>query len=177
MKQKKILIVVDMQKDFIDGSLGTAEAQAIVDNVRRTIEDFDGMVLYTMDTHHENYMETLEGKKLPVIHCVKGTDGWQLEPTIRKALEEKNAKCFEKPTFGSFDLAEYTAGLVSDGGEWEIVLVGLCTDICVASNGLLLRAKLPDTKITVLSDCCAGVTPQSHQAALTTMSMCQLDVK
>ena len=177
MNAKKILIVIDMQKDFIDGSLGTPEAQAIVENVVGLIDGFDGEVLYTLDTHFENYMETLEGKKLPVMHCIRGTGGWQEEPRVLAALKRKNAKCFEKPTFGSYDLVDYVYGAVcGDDAAAEITLAGLCTDICVASNAILLRAKLPNTVIRVKADCCAGVTPASHQAALTTLSMCQMDV-
>ncbi len=194
MKAKKILVVIDMQKDFIDGSLGTPEAQAIVENVVGLIDGFDGEVLYTLDTHFENYMDTLEGKKLPVMHCVRGTEGWQVEPRVLAALERKNAKCFEKPSFGSYELADYvyetvcggnvavdgsvgeTGGKTEAAASAEITVAGLCTDICVASNAILLRAKLPDTVIRVKADCCAGVTPASHQAALTTLTMCQMDV-
>ena len=177
MNAKKILIVIDMQKDFIDGSLGTPEAQAIVENVVSLIDDFDGEVLYTLDTHFENYMDTLEGKKLPVMHCIQGTEGWRVEPRVLAALERKNAKCFEKPTFGSYELVDYVYGAVCGGdASAELTLAGLCTDICVASNAILLRAKLPDTVIRVKADCCAGVTPASHQAALTTLSMCQMDI-
>ena len=176
MDGAKILIIVDMQKDFIDGSLGTSEAVGIVDSVVQTIRDFDGEVLYTMDTHFENYMDTLEGKKLPVMHCVKGTAGWQTEPRVMETLAEKSARCFEKRTFGSYELAEYVGSVAADDASTEITLAALCTDICVASNAILLRAKLPNAVIRVLSGCCAGVTPQSHQAALTTLSMCQMDI-
>lgn len=177
MTAKKILIVIDMQKDFIDGSLGTPEAQAIVENVVSLIDGFDGEVLYTLDTHFENYMGTLEGKKLPVMHCIRGTEGWQEEPRVLAALERKNAKCFEKPTFGSYDLVDYVYKAVSGGdAAAELTMAGLCTDICVASNAILLRAKLPNTVICVKADCCAGVTPASHQAALTTLAMCQMDI-
>ena len=189
MTAKKILIVIDMQKDFIDGSLGTPEAQAIVENVVGLIDGFDGEVLYTLDTHFENYMDTLEGKKLPVMHCIRGTEGWREEPRVLAALKRKNAKCFEKPTFGSYDLVDYVYGAVCGGdaaaaghsggkpeAAAEITLAGLCTDICVSSNAILLRAKLPDTVIRVKADCCAGVTPASHQAALTTLAMCQMDI-
>lgn len=191
MNAKKILIVIDMQKDFIDGSLGTPEAQAIVGNVVSLIDGFDGEVLYTLDTHFENYMDTLEGKKLPVMHCIRGTEGWQAEPQVLAALERKNAKCFEKPTFGSYELVDYvyeavcggdvaadgvTGGTSGAAASAELTLAGLCTDICVASNAILLRAKLPNTVIRVKADCCAGVTPASHQAALTTLAMCQMDI-
>ncbi len=173
---KKILVVIDMQKDFIDGSLGTAEARAIVGKVAAAIREFEGTVLYTMDTHSDHYPDTLEGKKLPVPHCIKGTEGWQVQPEIREALREKGARCFEKPTFGSFALAEYAASLIEDETSAEITVMGLCTDICVASNAILLRTKLPNTVIKVKADCCAGVTPQSHEAALATLAMCQMDI-
>ena len=176
MNKTKILIAVDMQNDFIDGSLGTQEAVKIVEPAVRAIKEFDGEVLYTMDTHFENYMDTMEGKKLPVLHCIKGTVGWQVEPRVMAALEKRSARCFEKRTFGSYELAEYVASVAADDASTELTLLGLCTDICVASNAILLRAKLPNAVIRVLSGCCAGVTPQSHEAALTTMRMCQIDV-
>lgn len=173
----KLLVVVDMQKDFIDGSLGTPEAQAIVPAVVEKIKSFDGDVIYTMDTHDDNYLETQEGRKLPVVHCVVNTDGWKLHPDVQVALNEKHANVITKSTFGAVDLV--------DDIEWDrrgkeydsIELVGLCTDICVVSNALLLKACYPETPISVDASCCAGVTPETHQAALTTMKMCQIEVK
>ena len=172
---KKILIVVDMQKDFVDGALGSAEAVAVVDNVVKKIEGFDGDLIVTYDTHAENYMETQEGKNLPVPHCIKGTDGWKLDGRVQAAVDKKIYKTFEKPTFGSVMLAEYIKANYNTE-ETEIELIGLCTDICVVSNALLLKANFPEAKISVDAGCCAGVTPDSHNAALTTMKMCQINV-
>lgn len=172
---KKVLVVVDMQKDFVDGALGTAEAVGIVDNVVRKIENFCGDIIVTMDTHHENYMETREGKYLPVPHCIQETAGWMLDDKVRKALEKKPFKIIEKPTFGAKELPEYIAENY-DPENIEIQLIGLCTDICVISNALLLKANFTETRISVDSACCAGVTPETHTAALTTMKMCQVDV-
>ena len=173
----KKLVVVDMQNDFIDGSLGTKEAVAIVDNVRDKIGQYNPCDVYvTMDTHGPNYLNTQEGQNLPVEHCIKGTDGWQLAPAIEEVLE--NAHIFEKPTFGSVELAKALKELAGDdypdGEGMEIELVGLCTDICVVSNALLIKACLPEAEISVDPSCCAGVTPESHEAALATMRMCQI---
>lgn len=168
----KVLCVIDMQNDFIDGALGTAEAVAIVDNVREKIDLYrrnGDMVIFTRDTHYENYMETSEGKNLPVPHCIKDSRGWQ----ISDKLEVGESAVIDKPTFGSIELSEYIASL--DGVE-EIEFVGLCTDICVISNVLLLKAKLHETPISVDSSCCAGVTPQSHSNALEAMKMCQIKI-
>lgn len=168
---KKLLVVVDMQNDFIDGSLGTKEAEAIVPAVKRKVEAYmaDGDdVVFTMDTHCDNYMETLEGKHLPVKHCIKGTKGWEICP----ALSTFEGRRFEKTTFGSVDLAAY----VEDKEYDAIELAGLCTDICVISNALILKAVLPGTPILVDSACCAGVTPESHRNALKAMEMCQVEV-
>ncbi|MBE7016519.1 MAG: cysteine hydrolase [Ruminococcaceae bacterium] len=172
---KKVLIVVDMQKDFVDGALGTKEAVAIVDNVVRKIEGFDGDIIVTYDTHSENYMETQEGKNLPVPHCIKGTDGWMLDAEVQKAIDKKNCKIIEKPTFGSVELPCYIKENYLPE-DIEIELIGLCTDICVVSNALLLKANFLETKVSVDASCCAGVTPESHLAALTTMKMCQVKV-
>jgi len=168
---KKILIVVDMQNDFIDGALGSCEAQAIVKNVREKLEKFDGEVIFTLDTHGEDYLKTQEGKKLPVPHCIKGSMGWELHPDLIELAKNR----IEKPTFGAVSLPEYVCNLL--GGEpSEIELVGLCTDICVISNAMLLKAAFPETKITVDSSCCAGVSPQSHQTALDAMRAVQIEV-
>lgn len=164
---KNTLIVVDMQNDFIDGSLGTKEACAIVNNVKSKIEEYKmrgDEIIFTRDTHNDDYLETAEGIKLPVVHCVKGTYGWQ----IADGLETDGAIYIDKPTFGWLGW--------SDMQFDNIELVGLCTDICVVSNALILKALFPDAKISVDSSCCAGVTPQSHNAALETMKMCQIDV-
>lgn len=169
---RKILIVVDMQNDFIDGALGTAEAVAIVENVKSKIKEYAAEDIFvTMDTHTPDYLNTQEGCNLPVEHCIKGTDGWQIRPDIAELLS--GAKVYEKPTFGNVALAEDIAEIAKNG-EIEIELIGLCTDICVASNALLLKAYMPEVKISVDPNCCAGVTPDSHSAALTTMAMCQI---
>lgn len=172
---KKFLIVVDMQKDFVDGSLGTTEAVAIVPNVVKKITEFDGDIFVTYDTHFDNYMDTSEGKKLPVPHCIKGTDGWKLDAQVADALKDKDYTEVEKITFGSVDLPEliFKAAGIED---FSIELIGLCTDICVVSNALMLKANYPENDIIVDASCCAGVTPESHNAALTTMKMCQINV-
>lgn len=172
---KKFLIVVDMQKDFVDGALGTKEAVAIVENVAEKIRGFDGTIFATYDTHYDNYMETSEGRKLPVPHCIRGTEGWQLNDAVAAALVERGYTSVEKITFGSVDLPQI---LKDAAGEetFSVELVGLCTDICVVSNALLLKAHFPEVEITVDSTCCAGVTPATHNAALDTMRCCQICV-
>ena len=171
--QKNVLVVVDMQKDFIDGALGTKEAVAIVDKVAGLVRGFDGEVVFTRDTHHENYLQTQEGKKLPVVHCIEGTDGWKLDKKL-EALRLDDRKVFDKPTFGSMELAAYLQTLEA---LESVTLVGLCTDICVISNALLIKAALPEVAVSVVERCCAGVTPESHQNALAAMKMCQIEIK
>ncbi len=169
---RKILIVVDMQKDFIDGSLGTKEAAAIVPAVIDKIKTYYRDDVYaTRDTHGENYLETQEGRYLPVEHCIKGTPGWEIEPEIASLIDEEHI--FDKPAFGSTALAEHLRKTAA-GGDTEIELVGLCTDICVISNALMLKAYLPEVRISVDASCCAGVTPEKHAAALETMRSCQI---
>lgn len=171
---RKILIVIDMQNDFIDAALGTKEAAAIVDSVKEKIRSYPAEnVIATMDTHQENYMETQEGQNLPVIHCIKGTEGWRIRPDIAELLTD--AKIYEKPTFGSTAMAADLKAL-SEKEEIELELIGLCTDICVVSNALLLKATMPEVKISVDASCCAGVTPKKHLAALETLSSCQIHV-
>lgn len=172
---KNILVVVDMQKDFVDGALGTKEAVAIVPNVVEKIMNFSGEIFVTYDTHFENYMQTSEGKNLPVPHCIKGTDGWRLDASVAKALDGKQYTSVEKPTFGSVELPKLIAE-VAGNDLLRVELIGLCTDICVVSNALLIKANFPEIEMVVDSTCCAGVTPQSHDAALTTMKMCQIQV-
>jgi len=172
---KEFLIVVDMQKDFVDGALGTPEAVAIVPAVCEKIRTFAGEIFVTYDTHPENYLSTAEGKKLPVTHCVKGTPGWQLDATVAAALADKTYHVVEKPTFGSVALPALLAAAAGEEA-FTVTLIGLCTDICVVSNALLLKAHFPEQTIRVEASLCAGVTPESHQAALTTMGMCQIDV-
>ena len=173
---KKILIVVDMQNDFVDGALGTKEAAAIVPAVAQKIKDFAGdEIIVTYDTHFENYLNTLEGKNLPVPHCIEGTAGHELNPDVKNALARKNYREVKKYTFGTFNIVrELKERYPFD--EMEFELIGLCTDICVGSNALILRAGYPNAKISVDAACCAGVTPETHLAALRTMQCCQIDV-
>lgn len=171
---KKFLVVVDMQNDFIDGALGTPEAVTIVDKVVEKIGQYDRKyIIATRDTHESNYLETSEGKYLPVEHCIKGTHGWEIREEVALAMPE--AMIVDKPTFGSTRLVRLLQSEY-DNEDIEIELVGLCTDICVVTNALLLKTALPDVKITVDGSCCAGVTPESHRAALLTMKMCQIEV-
>ena len=167
---KKILVVVDMQNDFINGALGTKEAEAIVPYVKGLIEGFDGEVIFTRDTHYENYMETAEGKSLPVPHCIKGTEGWQIHPELDQL---RRTDAIDKITFGSKELVE----LLKDKGDIEsITFVGLCTDICVISNAMLVKAFYPEIPLAVDAKGCAGVTPESHERALGAMKMCQIKI-
>ncbi len=172
---KKFLVVVDMQKDFVDGALGTKEAVSIVPNVIKKIKEFQGEIFVTYDTHFENYMDTAEGKKLPVPHCIKGTDGWKLDNKVAKALADKEYTEIEKLTFGSVELPNKIKEAAGDEA-FSIELIGLCTDICVVSNALILKASFPDAAISVDGSCCAGVTPDTHNAALSTMSCCQIEI-
>ena len=170
---KKLLVVVDMQKDFIDGALGTPEAAAVVPRVREKLLSYPPEDVYaTMDTHGEDYLSSQEGQRLPVVHCLRGTEGWALHPDIAPLI--RLDRIFEKPSFGNVKLAETLAALPEIE---EIELVGLCTDICVVSNALLLKAFLPETRVAVDSACCAGVTPEKHLAALETMRSCQVEVR
>ena len=177
---KRILIVVDMQTDFVDGALGTPEALAILDRVTAKIASYAadpaGVILVTYDTHTADYMHTAEGKHLPVPHCIKGTAGWELHPAVAAALEGVTYTSVEKPTFGSVALPALVAQAAA-GEDFALELVGLCTDICVVSNTLLLKAAYPEVPISVDAACCAGVTPATHSAALATMAMCQVEVK
>ena len=170
---QNILIVVDMQNDFVDGALGTPEAQSIVSRVKAKVESFEGRVIFTRDTHNEDYLSTQEGGKLPVPHCIKHTSGWE----ICGALNALVTEVIDKPTFGSTALMELLTEENKKNPIEKIELVGICTDICVISNAMLLKAALPETEIEVDSACCAGVTPQSHQNALEAMKMCQITVK
>ena len=174
---KKILIVVDMQNDFVDGALGSKEAAAIVENVVKKIESFDGEIYVTYDTHYEDYMQTSEGRNLPVAHCIRESEGWQLNTAVKEALDKKESYTeIEKITFGSVDLP-FVLAEENDMDNAEIELIGLCTDICVVSNALILKASFPEINISVDSSCCAGVTPEKHLAALETMRSCQIIVK
>ncbi len=164
---KKTLIVVDMQNDFIDMALGTNEAVAIIPKVKEKIKQYiqnGDEVIYTRDTHEENYLETPEGKKLPVKHCIRGTKGWE----IAEDLYVEGCKIIDKPNFGWPNWREERFE--------DVELIGLCTDICVVSNALIIKASFPNASVMVDANCCAGVTPESHRAALTTMKMCQIDI-
>lgn len=173
--QMKVLVVVDMQNDFIDGALGTKEAQQIVPNVVRKIQEFDGLVLATRDTHEENYLETQEGRNLPVEHCIRGTKGWEIRPEIAACITEPP---IDKETFGSVELGEYLRTYHEEKEAVEsVTLIGLCTDICVISNAMIIKANLPEVPVTVDASCCAGVTPESHRQALGAMKMCQIAVE
>ncbi len=177
MAEKKILIAVDLQNDFIDGALGTKEAEAIVPAAAARIREWreaGAEIFATLDTHEADYMETREGKHLPVPHCIRGTEGWQLNPEIREALGD--AILVEKPTFGSVRLPEIIRENMEPGEPAAMEIMGLCTDICVVSNALLLKANFPEAEIAVNTRCCAGVTPEKHMAALETMRSCQIDM-
>lgn len=173
--KRKILIVIDMQNDFIDGALGTPEAQAMLPACIEKIKSYDPKDVYaTMDTHFEdNYMDTWEGKNLPVLHCIKDTEGWQLQSEIDELIPQDHR--FIKYTFGSLDLQQFIIDLASKE-DIELEFVGLCTDICVVSNAMLCKAAVPSMSITVDAAACAGVTPETHDAALTTMATCQMVV-
>lgn len=190
---KKILILIDVQNDFITGSLANEEAQKKVPNIVKKIREFKGdAIMVTRDTHAENYLETREGKNLPVVHCVEGTEGWSIEPNVQAALNDAalrniDVEYIDKPTFGSYDLVGEIGNILDitdydDEGEFnledsQIELIGFCTDICVVSNAILLKASLfENCDLSVDASCCAGVTPESHTAALTTMKMCQITV-
>lgn len=173
----KILVVVDMQNDFIDGVLGTKEAEAIVPVVAEKIRSFDGTVIATRDTHGPDYMESQEGRNLPVLHCVKGTDGWEIREEIRRMLSERGTAVIDKPAFGSVELGNYIKELDNtEDPVKEITLIGLCTDICVISNAMILKAFFPEVLIQVDASCCAGVTVGSHVRALEAMKGCQIKV-
>ena len=170
---KRLLVVVDVQNDFVDGTLGTKEAVAIIPNVVNKINNWDGDIVFTRDTHFSNYMETNEGKHLPVMHCICGTEGHAINQDVLDALPDgKQFMSFDKNQFGCIDLANMIWQFCYD----YIEIIGLCTDICVISNALIIKARCPEATIAVDSSCCAGVTPESHDAAIATMKMCQIDV-
>ncbi len=173
----KYLIVVDMQNDFITGSLGTKEAEQILSGVIKKVQDYSGTVIFTKDTHRQDYLNTQEGRKLPVKHCIEGEAGWKLSADLEKLAKEKDARIYYKPAFGSVELAWDLQKAEETEPVEEIELCGLCTDICVISNALMLKAFLPEVPICVDAACCAGVTPQSHQNALAAMKMCQITIK
>lgn len=170
----KSIVVVDMQNDFIDGSLGTKEAQEMLprlkDKLKKVVENGSAELVFTMDTHGKDYLNTQEGKKLPVEHCIKGTQGWEISPELGEFVAKAKA-VVEKPTFGSMELIKHL------NAADEVELVGLCTDICVISNALLIKAAYPEMKVSVDAQCCAGVTPESHANALEAMKMCQVEIR
>ena len=186
----KIIVIVDMQYDFIDGSLGSAEAQAAAQMMIKRLKEYEDempLVIFTKDTHASNYLETSEGKNLPVEHCIKGTNGWCIYKDIASLVDHGNFmklvddnSTIEKPTFGSVELAKQLKEMVEfkEENHWieEIVFMGVCTDICVISNVLLTKAYCPEVKITVDASCCAGVTPEKHAAALEVMKSCQINI-
>ena len=179
-KTMNILLVIDMQKDFVDQALGTPEALAIVPNVVAKINEYKArgdVIIATRDTHADSYMDTQEGKNLPVVHCVEETDGWQLDDAVQAAMPE-DATIVNKPTFGSTDLVKIIGEYVAQYGQpnVHVEIIGLCTDICVVSNALLQKAFYPEMPITLDAKCCAGVTPATHDAAIATMRMCQINV-
>lgn len=164
----RTLIVVDVQNDFVSGSLGTPEAMTVLPAIVRKILGFDGKVVYTMDTHGPNYLDTREGRLLPVEHCIEGSWGWENPPEVAEALESKEAEMYKKNTFASLEIAD----AVADADAVE--LIGLCTDVCVISNALMLRSLLPEADIRVDGACCAGTTSEMHRAALDVMRSCQI---
>ncbi len=166
-----LLVIIDMQKDFVTGSLGSKEAQLVVDRIAAKIQNHQGPLAYTLDTHQSNYLATSEGRHLPVEHCIKGEEGHQLVPALKPLLE--HARCFEKPTFGSVELATWIA---SQPNLDRVELAGVCTDICVVSNALLIKAFQPELTVLVDGACCAGTSIQAHKAALETMRSCQIEV-
>lgn len=170
----RYLIVVDMQTDFVSGSLGTSEAQAIVPEVARKIRAFEGKVIFTRDTHEADYLNTQEGANLPVEHCIRGTDGWQIVPELSALC---TGPVIDKPTFGSIELTRLLAEENAREPVESVTLIGLCTDICVISNALLIKAQLPEVPVSVDAACCAGVTPESHKNALSAMKMCQIHIE
>lgn len=170
---RKVIVVIDMQNDFIDGALGTKEAQAMLPYLVAKLErEKDALLIFTQDTHSKNYMETQEGRNLPVLHCIKPEKGWEIAPSLQPFVK-KAAAVIEKPAFGSLELPKAVAKLQPD----EVELVGLCTDICVISNAMILKTAFPELPVAVDASCCAGVTPASHDNALQAMKMCQVDIR
>lgn len=175
----KVLVVIDMQNDFITGSLGSPEATQIVKNVIQKIKSYQEAgypIYYTRDTHDKHYLETEEGKNLPIEHCIKGTWGWQLEEEVAKTVTDQT-QIYDKETFGSLKLGETLQKLAMEDKQLEVELIGLCTDICVISNALLLKAYMPQTPLSVDVTCCAGATKKGHESAIETMKICHIHIK
>lgn len=167
----KVLVVVDLQNDFITGVLGSKAVQSIIPKVKEKIENFDGEVIFTMDTHYDNYLDTQEGKNIPFKHCIKGTEGWE----ICSDLKPYAKMCVTKNTFGAAALPDIIQNNIDEVIE-EIEVCGLCTDICVVSNVMMLKSVFPEARIIVDASCCAGTTEKNHKAALYTMSLVQVDI-
>ena len=174
---KSCLLVIDVQNDFVTGSLGSKEAEAIVPAVMEKVKSFQGNVIFTRDTHYEDYLNTQEGKFLPVVHCQKGTEGWNLIPELEEFRTANGCDTYDKTIFGSVELIQALADRYRDGELDSVTIIGLCTDICVVSNALMLKSTLPELPITVDKACCAGVTPAKHEAALETMASCQIIIE
>jgi nicotinamidase-related amidase len=177
----KILVAIDLQKDFTNGVLGNAECDAAADKAAKRIAAFreeqpDVPVVFTLDTHAENYMETQEGRNLPIVHCVRGTEGWKLDPRI-EAVRKENDILVEKPAFGSAELPEVLKKMADGKDIDEIEFIGVCTDICVISNAMIVKAAFPEVPIVITAECCAGVTPDSHENALSAMAVCQMKIE
>lgn len=174
----EFLIVVDMQNDFITGTLGSDDAKNIVLPVKDKIENFDGTIIFTRDSHHSDYLETKEGKRLPVEHCIVDSVGWQICDTLKPFVQDR--VIIDKPTFGSVELVHHIQNIMKETNvlmqDMTFTVIGLCSDICVISNVMLLKAAFPESNVIVDTKCCAGVTPTSHHHALEAMKMCQVDL-
>lgn len=172
----KVLVVVDMQNDFLTGALGNKECEATIPEVVKAIESGYDKIFVTQDTHHENYMSTQEGRKLPVVHCIENTEGWEINPVVVEALNKNEATYICKPTFGSVTLGEYVHELSTEDEELTIDFVGVCTGICVISNAMIAKAEAPEATIRVIEKACACVTPESHKTAIEAMKLCQIEI-
>lgn len=172
----KILVVIDMQNDFTYGALKNDDAIGIIPAIEDKILSFDGEVIYTRDTHTKDYLETQEGRKLPVKHCIIGSEGWEIVKPLEELRQKKNAKTIDKPTFGSLELADYVLNLYNEGNVEEIEFIGVCTDICVISNAMLVKNTIPELTVKVDASCCAGVSKESHETALKAMAACQIEI-
>lgn len=172
--KRNILVVIDLQNDFINGTLGTQEAQKIIPACLEKIRKYPGEVIFTQDTHDENYLVSQEGQNLPIMHCVHETWGWELAPEIALLQQKNNYHIFPKPTFASTDLAQYLSQSHKENPIFEIEIIGLCTDICVISNALMIKGYLPEIPIKIDPSCCAGTTPEAHEAALQVLKSCQI---
>lgn len=171
------LIVIDVQNDFVTGTLGTQEACRMLPHLMEKVKEFQGIIFMTQDSHSENYLETQEGQKLPVPHCITGTKGWRFTEELEEIQKEKQIKVYQKPCFGSTQLVEDLVRLYEEGELQSVELAGICTDICVVSNALMIKSRMPELPLFVDAACCAGVTPQKHEAALEVMESCQITIR